>query len=92
MDDSGGGRVYRSPIPYETARINAAAVYCSDGRIGDHMDEFLHQGLACRATTASPAPADRWRSRAGCSPSGSHAVCSISCASWSRSTRCGRWC
>jgi hypothetical protein len=46
MDDSGSGRVYRSPIPYETARINAAALYCSDGRIGDHMDEFLHQGLA----------------------------------------------
>ncbi len=45
MDES-GGRVYRSPIPYEVARINAAAVYCSDGRIGDHMDEFLHQGLA----------------------------------------------
>ena len=46
MDDSGGGWVYRSPVPYEAARINAAAVYCSDGRIGDHMDEFLHQGLA----------------------------------------------
>ncbi len=44
MDES-GGLVYRSPIPYEVARINAAAVYCSDGRIGDHMDEFLHQGL-----------------------------------------------
>jgi hypothetical protein len=44
MSDS--GRFYRSPIPYETTRINAAAVYCSDGRIGDHMDEFLHQGLA----------------------------------------------
>jgi hypothetical protein len=46
MDDGGSGRVYRSPVPYEAARINAAAVYCSDGRIGDHMDEFLHQGLA----------------------------------------------
>jgi hypothetical protein len=46
MDEGGGGWVYRSPVPYETARINAAAVYCSDGRIGDHMDEFLHQGLA----------------------------------------------
>ncbi len=39
------GRRYSSPIPYEAARINAAAVYCSDGRIGDHMDEFLHKGL-----------------------------------------------
>jgi hypothetical protein len=43
MDES--GRVYRSPIPYEAVRINAAAVYCSDGRIGDQMDDFLHQGL-----------------------------------------------
>ncbi len=45
MDESAGVSVYRSPIPYEAARINAAAVYCSDGRIGDHMDEFLHQAL-----------------------------------------------
>jgi hypothetical protein len=44
MDD--GNRIYRSPIPYEAARINAAAVYCSDGRIGDHMDDFLHRGLS----------------------------------------------
>ncbi len=42
---SGSERVYRSPIPFESARIHAAAVYCSDGRIGDHMDDFLHQGL-----------------------------------------------
>jgi hypothetical protein len=38
-------RPYKSAIPYEAARINAAAVYCSDGRIGDHIDDFLHQGL-----------------------------------------------
>jgi hypothetical protein len=37
--------VYQSPIPYEGTRINAAAVYCSDGRIGDHIDDFLHEGL-----------------------------------------------
>lgn len=34
-----------SSIPYEAARIYAAAVYCSDGRIGDHVDDFLHNGL-----------------------------------------------
>jgi hypothetical protein len=34
-----------SSIPYEAARIYAAAVYCSDGRIGDHVDDFLHHGL-----------------------------------------------
>ena len=34
-----------SALPYEGARIYAAAVYCSDGRIGDHVDDFLHNGL-----------------------------------------------
>ncbi len=38
-------RGIRIAIPYEAVRINAAAVYCSDGRIGDHMDEFLHNRL-----------------------------------------------
>jgi hypothetical protein len=34
-----------SSLPYEAARVFAAAVYCSDGRIGDHVDDFLHHGL-----------------------------------------------
>jgi hypothetical protein len=34
-----------SSLSYEPARIFAAAVYCSDGRLGDHVDDFLHQGL-----------------------------------------------
>lgn len=34
-----------SSIAYENARIHAAAVYCSDGRVGEQIDEFLHQGL-----------------------------------------------
>jgi hypothetical protein len=34
-----------SSLPYEAERVNAAAVYCSDGRIGDHVDDFLHHGL-----------------------------------------------
>jgi hypothetical protein len=34
-----------SSIPYERERVNAAAVYCSDGRVGDQIDEFLHQSL-----------------------------------------------
>lgn len=38
-------RSYTSPLPYEAARVYAAAVYCSDGRIGDHVDDFLHHGL-----------------------------------------------
>lgn len=36
---------YESPTPYQETRIHAAAVYCSDGRVGDQVDEFLHGGL-----------------------------------------------
>ena len=36
---------YQSPIAYEAERIHAAAVYCSDGRMGEHFDDFLHNGL-----------------------------------------------
>jgi hypothetical protein len=39
------GETYESRIPYEAERIRAAAIYCSDGRIGDHVDDFLHNGL-----------------------------------------------
>ena len=34
-----------SSVPYEAERIHAAAVYCSDGRVGDQIDDFLHNGL-----------------------------------------------
>lgn len=37
--------IYESPTPYDPARIHAAAIYCSDGRVGEQIDEFLHQGL-----------------------------------------------
>ncbi len=37
---------YESTLAYEEARIGAAALYCSDGRVGEQMDEFLHRGLA----------------------------------------------
>jgi hypothetical protein len=36
---------YVSVVPYEQERVHAAAVYCSDGRLGDHVDDFLHNGL-----------------------------------------------
>ena len=36
---------YESRIPYEATRIGAAAVYCSDGRVGEHFDDFLQDGL-----------------------------------------------
>jgi hypothetical protein len=37
--------MYQSRSTFETHRIGAAAVYCSDGRYGEAMDEFLHEGL-----------------------------------------------
>ncbi len=36
---------YESRIPYESKRIGAGAIYCSDGRIGEHFDDFLQNGL-----------------------------------------------
>jgi hypothetical protein len=39
-----GQPVYESTIPFDSARIGAAALYCSDGRWGEQMDEYLHQG------------------------------------------------
>ncbi len=37
---------YESRIPYEVSRIHAAAIYCSDGRLGEHFDDFLQNGLS----------------------------------------------
>ena len=37
---------YSSRLPYESARIHAAAIYCSDGRLGEHFDDFLQNGLS----------------------------------------------
>ena len=36
---------YESRLPYDRNRIRAAAIYCSDGRIGEHFDDFLQNGL-----------------------------------------------
>lgn len=40
-----GNAGFNSTIPWDQARIRAASIYCSDGRVGEQMDEFLHQGL-----------------------------------------------
>src|SRR5690349_6772320 len=34
-----------SSVKFDGARIHAASIYCSDGRAGEQIDEFLHQGL-----------------------------------------------
>lgn len=36
---------YQSQVRYESNRIHAAALYCSDGRLGEHFDDFLQNGL-----------------------------------------------
>lgn len=36
---------FRSLHNYEARRTHAAAVYCSDGRVGEHFDDFLQNGL-----------------------------------------------
>jgi len=36
---------FRSRIAYNPHRMHVAAVYCSDGRLGDHFDDFLQKGL-----------------------------------------------
>jgi hypothetical protein len=41
----GDGRAFSSSIAFDQARIRAASIYCSDGRVGEQIDEFLHQGL-----------------------------------------------
>jgi hypothetical protein len=40
-DESG----YLSPYPFDANRIRAAAVYCSDGRYGEHFDDLLQNAL-----------------------------------------------
>src|SRR5262245_15942923 len=34
-----------SSVAFDGARIHAASIYCSDGRVGEQIDEFLHEGL-----------------------------------------------
>jgi hypothetical protein len=37
--------LFISGTAFEPERVHAVAVYCSDGRYGDHIDEFLHDCL-----------------------------------------------
>jgi hypothetical protein len=37
--------IYESRIVYNPRRIHGAAIYCSDGRVGEHFDDFLFNGL-----------------------------------------------
>ena len=37
--------MFSSNILYDPVRIQAAAIYCSDGRFGEQCDDFLHHAL-----------------------------------------------
>lgn len=37
--------LYTSDHPFEPERVHAVAIYCSDGRFGDQVDDFLHDHL-----------------------------------------------
>lgn len=45
MCATAGVKTFQSSLPYDRARIHAAAIYCSDGRVGEHFDDFLQNGL-----------------------------------------------
>jgi hypothetical protein len=36
---------FESSFPLDPQRIQAAAVYCSDGRLGEQVDDLMHRGL-----------------------------------------------
>lgn len=40
-----GNPGWTSTIPFDTRRVGAAAIYCSDGRYNEQFDEFLHGHL-----------------------------------------------
>jgi hypothetical protein len=40
-----GGANYVSSVRYDSSRMHAGALYCSDGRVGEQFDDFLQNGL-----------------------------------------------
>jgi hypothetical protein len=45
MSESPNRIVFTSREPFDLERIGAAAVYCSDGRFGEQIDEFVQVAL-----------------------------------------------
>jgi hypothetical protein len=45
MESQSNQLIYDSPVRFDENRIGAAAIYCSDGRFGEHFDDFLHNAL-----------------------------------------------
>ena len=38
--------VFQSRVAFDSGRIHAAAVYCSDGRFGEQFDDFMRNALS----------------------------------------------
>ena len=73
---------YASPLRFDENRIRAAAIYCSDGRFGEHFDDFLHNGLGeYRAMIGSPFRAGRPSWPAASWPAGKKTAWSNTCVS-----------
>jgi hypothetical protein len=45
MNTEESGGAFESSLPFDGRRIGAAAVYCSDGRFGEQVDDLLHAFL-----------------------------------------------
>ena len=45
MNSDAGQPFFESSVKHNTERIQAAAVYCSDGRFGEQFDELMHTAL-----------------------------------------------
>ncbi len=45
MHEHPGQTPYESSVPFDVERIQAVAVYCSDGRFGEQVDDLLQHAL-----------------------------------------------
>ena len=45
MNSNTGQPFFESSVKYDADRIQAAAVYCSDGRFGEQFDDLMHNAL-----------------------------------------------
>ena len=77
---------FNSSVKYNADRIQAAAVYCSDGRFGEQFDDLMHNalGLPRYDRLAVPEALPAWPAIFLCTV---RKMASLnSCGSWSRFT------
>ena len=66
---------------FDENRIRAAALYCSDGRFGEQIDDFLHNGLKLPRCDRLVVPGGAAASPATSLPSAKKRDCSSNCVS-----------